>query len=160
MPNPPRKKISVLVVDDSSIVRKLVTEALSSDPGIEVVGTAVDPFMARDKIKELQPDVLTLDIEMPRMDGLTFLQLIMEHRPMPVIIMSSHTPRSSRAALEALRLERVMATDYRSHVTTHVSQRPAPTNADRACVRPSRDQLRAPVRPPRGRPAFPGPSPW
>jgi two-component system chemotaxis response regulator CheB len=97
-------KIRVLVVDDSSIVRKLVTEALSSDPGIEVVGTAVDPFMARDKIKELQPDVLTLDIEMPRMDGLTFLQLIMEHRPMPVIIMSSHTPRSSRAALEALRL--------------------------------------------------------
>jgi two-component system chemotaxis response regulator CheB len=104
MSNLPRKKISVLVVDDSSIVRKLVTEALSSDPGIEVVGTAVDPFMARDKIKELQPDVLTLDIEMPRMDGLTFLQLIMEHRPMPVIIMSSHTPRSSRAALEALRL--------------------------------------------------------
>jgi two-component system chemotaxis response regulator CheB len=97
-------KIRVLVVDDSSIVRKLVTEALSSDPGIEVVGTAVDPFMARDKIKELAPDVLTLDIEMPRMDGLTFLQLIMEHRPMPVIIMSSHTPRSSRAALEALRL--------------------------------------------------------
>ena len=104
MPNLARKKISVLVVDDSSIVRKLVTESLSSDPGIEVVGTAVDPFMARDKIKELQPDVLTLDIEMPRMDGLTFLQLIMEHRPMPVIIMSSHTPRSSRAALEALRL--------------------------------------------------------
>jgi len=104
MSNLSRKKITVLVVDDSSIVRKLVTEALSSDPGIEVVGTAVDPFMARDKIKELQPDVLTLDIEMPRMDGLTFLQLIMEHRPMPVIIMSSHTPRSSRAALEALRL--------------------------------------------------------
>jgi two-component system chemotaxis response regulator CheB len=103
MPTPPHK-IRVLVVDDSSIVRKLVTEALSSDPGIEVVGTAVDPFMARDKIKELAPDVLTLDIEMPRMDGLTFLQLIMEHRPMPVIIMSSYTPRSSRAALEALRL--------------------------------------------------------
>ena len=102
--SPLSHKIRVLVVDDSSIVRKLVTEALSSDPGIEVVGTAVDPFMARDKIKELAPDVLTLDIEMPRMDGLTFLQLIMEHRPMPVIIMSSHTPRSSRAALEALRL--------------------------------------------------------
>ena len=100
----PHKKIRVLIVDDSSIVRKLVTEALTSDPDIEVVGTAVDPFMARDKIKELAPDVLTLDIEMPRMDGLTFLQLIMEHRPMPVIIMSSHTPRSSRAALEALRM--------------------------------------------------------
>ncbi|HTZ19260.1 MAG TPA: chemotaxis response regulator protein-glutamate methylesterase [Opitutaceae bacterium] len=104
MPSFSRKKVRVLVVDDSSIVRKLVTEALSSDPGIEVVGTAVDPYMARDKIKELQPDVLTLDIEMPRMDGLTFLQLIMEHRPMPVIIMSSHTPRSSRTALEALRM--------------------------------------------------------
>jgi len=103
MPTPPHK-IRVLVVDDSSIVRKLVTEALSSDPGIEVVGTAVDPYVARDKIKELQPDVLTLDIEMPRMDGLTFLQLIMEHRPMPVIVMSSHTARSSQAALEALRL--------------------------------------------------------
>jgi two-component system chemotaxis response regulator CheB len=103
MPTPPRK-IRVLVVDDSSIVRKVVTEALSSDPEIEVVGTAVDPYVARDKIKELQPDVLTLDIEMPRMDGLTFLQLIMEHRPMPVIVMSSHTARSSQAALEALRL--------------------------------------------------------
>jgi two-component system chemotaxis response regulator CheB len=72
-----------------------------------VVGTAVDPYAARDKIKELQPDVLTLDIEMPRMDGLTFLQLIMEHRPMPVIIMSSLSRSSARAALEALRLGRV-----------------------------------------------------
>ena len=84
-----RKKITVLVVDDSSIVRKLVTEALSSDPGIEVVGTAVDPFMARDKIKELQPDVLTLDIEMPRMDGLTFLRKIMAEHPTPVVICST-----------------------------------------------------------------------
>ena len=90
MPPLPRK-IRVLVVDDSAVVRKLVTDALATDPEIEVIGTAIDPYVARDKIKSLEPDVITLDIEMPRMDGLTFLRLIMEHRPMPVIIMSSLT---------------------------------------------------------------------
>jgi two-component system chemotaxis response regulator CheB len=82
----------------------MVTDALAQDPEIEVVGTAMDPYEARDKLKELQPDVLTLDIEMPRMDGLTFLQLLMDRKPMPVIIMSSLTQRGSITALDALRL--------------------------------------------------------
>jgi two-component system, chemotaxis family, protein-glutamate methylesterase/glutaminase len=96
--------IRVLVVDDSAMVRKLVTDALRTDPEIEVVGSAVDPYVARDKMAKLNPDVLTLDIEMPRMDGLTFLKILMDQRPMPVIIMSSLTHKGSQAALEALRL--------------------------------------------------------
>jgi len=98
------RPIRVLVVDDSAVVRKLVSDALKSDPEIEVVGTAVDPYAARDKIKELNPDVITLDLEMPRMDGLTFLKILMEQRPLPVIIMSSLSQRGSDYALEALRL--------------------------------------------------------
>jgi two-component system chemotaxis response regulator CheB len=101
--NPPRK-IRVLIVDDSAVVRKLASEALAADPGIEVVGTAVDPYVARDRIRELSPDVLTLDLEMPRMDGLTFLRLLMESRPLPVVVMSSLSQRGSDFALEALRL--------------------------------------------------------
>ena len=100
----PNRKIRVLVVDDSAVVRKLASDALSADPAIEVVGTAVDPYVARDRLRELSPDVLTLDLEMPRMDGLTFLRLLMERRPMPVIVMSSLTQRGSDYALEALRL--------------------------------------------------------
>ncbi|MFM8763503.1 MAG: response regulator [Spartobacteria bacterium] len=96
------RKIKVLVVDDSMVVRKIVTDALRTDPEIDVVGTATDPYMARDKILELKPDVLTLDIEMPKMDGLTFLKLIMKQHPMPVIIMSSLTQAGSRTALDAL----------------------------------------------------------
>ncbi|MEO5958191.1 MAG: response regulator, partial [Opitutaceae bacterium] len=98
------RPIRVLVVDDSSVVRKLVSDALKQDPEIEVVGTAIDPYVARDKIKELKPDVLTLDLEMPRMDGLTFLSILMKQHPLPVIIMSSLTQRGSHYALEALRL--------------------------------------------------------
>ena len=100
----PAKKIRVLVVDDSAVVRRMISEALSSDAEIEVVGTACDPFVARDKILELNPDVLTLDIEMPRMDGLTFLRILQHHRPIPVIIVSSLTPAGSRTALAALEL--------------------------------------------------------
>src|SRR5471032_2260657 len=96
--------IRVLVVDDSAVVRKLVSDALKADPGIEVVGTAIDPYAARDKIKEFNPDVITLDLEMPRMDGLTFLKILMAQRPLPVIIMSSLTQSGSDTALEALRL--------------------------------------------------------
>jgi len=98
------RKIRVLIVDDSAVVRKLVTEALAVDSEIEVVGTAIDPYQARDKIVSLKPDVITLDIEMPRMDGLTFLRIIMTERPMPVIIMSSLTQAGSQHAFEALRL--------------------------------------------------------
>jgi two-component system chemotaxis response regulator CheB len=94
--------IKVLVVDDSAIVRKVLTEALSAEADIEVVGTAPDPFVARDKILSLHPDVLTLDIEMPRMDGLTFLKKLMHYHPMPVIVISSLGAASSRVALQAL----------------------------------------------------------
>jgi two-component system chemotaxis response regulator CheB len=97
-------RIRVLVVDDSAVVRKLVSEALSADPEIEVVGTAVDPYAARDQIVALAPDVLTLDLEMPRMDGLTFLRILMEQRPMRVVVLSSLTRTGSDQALEALRL--------------------------------------------------------
>ena len=98
------RKIRVLIIDDSAVIRKVVSEALANDPEIEVVGTAIDPYIARDKIVQLKPDVLTLDIEMPRMDGLTFLKIIMEERPLPVIIMSSLSKTGSHHAIEALRL--------------------------------------------------------
>ena len=96
--------IRVLVVDDSALVRKILTEELSKIPGIEVVGSAVDPYVARDKIVELSPDVITLDIEMPRMDGLSFLAKLMRHHPIPVVVVSSVTPENGETALEALRL--------------------------------------------------------
>ena len=98
----PEKKIKVLIVDDSAIVRKIFSEELSREPDIEVVGTAPDPFVARDKIVLQKPDVITLDIEMPRMDGLTFLKKLMKHFPLPVIIISSLTPKGSEMAMEAL----------------------------------------------------------
>ena len=95
-------KIKVLVVDDSAIVRKVLTEELSRESDIKVVGTAPDPYVARDKIIKLEPDVLTLDIEMPRMDGLTFLKKLMKHYPLPVIVVSSLTAKGSKMALDAL----------------------------------------------------------
>ena len=95
-------KIKVLIVDDSSVVRKMISDALSNDPQIQVVGVAPDPYVARDKIKELNPDVITLDIEMPRMDGLTFLKILQQHRPIPVIIISSISQAGSAAAMTAL----------------------------------------------------------
>lgn len=94
--------IKVLVVDDSAIVRKIFTEELSKEPDIEVVGAAPDPYVARDKILQTKPDVVTLDIEMPRMDGITFLKKLMKHFPLPVIIVSSLTPKGSALALEAM----------------------------------------------------------
>jgi two-component system chemotaxis response regulator CheB len=97
-------KIRVLIVDDSAIVRKLLSEALAGEPDIEIAGTAPDPYVARDKILALKPDVLTLDIEMPRMDGLTFLRKLMRFHPMPVIVISSLAQPSCRAALEAMEL--------------------------------------------------------
>lgn len=95
-------KTRVLIVDDSAIVRKMLSEALAPEPDLEVVGTAPDPFVARDKILSLRPDVVTLDIEMPRMDGLTFLKKLMRFHPLPVIVISSLAQSSSRTALEAL----------------------------------------------------------
>lgn len=98
------KKIRVLIIDDSAVVRKVLTEILSADKHIEVVGTAIDPYIARDKIKKYNPDVLTLDIEMPKMDGISFLRNLMRLRPMPVVMISSLTEAGSELALEALEL--------------------------------------------------------
>lgn len=95
-------KIGVLVVDDSAIVRKIFSEELSKFRDIEVIGTAPDPYVARDKILLLKPQVITLDIEMPRMDGLTFLRKLMMYHPLPVIIVSSLTPRGGKLAMEAI----------------------------------------------------------
>jgi len=97
-------KIKVLIVDDSAIVRKVFSEELSKQNDIQVIGTAPDPYVARDKIVKLKPDVITLDIEMPRMDGLTFLKKLMKYYPLPVIIASSLTQNGSKLALEALSL--------------------------------------------------------
>jgi len=96
--------IRVLVVDDSALVRKVLSEQLSSFEDIEVVGTAIDPYAARERIAELEPDVMTLDIEMPRMDGLSFLAKLMKHHPIPVVIVSSVAPENSEEAVRALRL--------------------------------------------------------
>lgn len=98
------KKVSVLIVDDSALVRQTLTEILSSDEGIEVIGTASDPVAAAKKMSEVIPDVITLDIEMPHMDGLTFLQKIMSQHPIPVVICSSLTEKGSVTALKALEL--------------------------------------------------------
>jgi two-component system chemotaxis response regulator CheB len=95
-------KIKVMVVDDSAIVRKILSETIALEKDMEVIATAPDPYVARDKILVLKPDVLTLDIEMPRMDGLTFLKKLMKFHPMPVIIISSLTKASCEISLEAL----------------------------------------------------------
>ena len=98
----PKKKIRVVVVDDSALARRSIIEALSRDVGIEVVGVAPDPYVARDVILDVEPDVITLDLEMPRMDGLTFLRILQEHHPIPVVVVSSLTQAGSAKALEAL----------------------------------------------------------
>ena len=98
------KKIRVLIVDDSALIRKMLSEIFNSSTDIEVVGTAPDPLIAREKIKQLKPDVITLDIEMPRMDGLTFLRNLMRLRPMPVVMISTLTEKGAEVTLEALEL--------------------------------------------------------
>lgn len=95
-------RIRVLIVDDSAVVRNVLTDALSSDPEIEVVGSAPDPYVARDKIMKLKPDVITLDVEMPRMDGVTFLRKLMSSKPMPVVMVSSLTQDGAETTLAAM----------------------------------------------------------
>ena len=112
------KVIRVLVVDDSAVMRELLTEILNSDPDIEVVGSASDPYVAREKIKALNPDVLTLDVEMPRMDGLMFLSNLMRLRPMPVVMCASVTERGADLILNALDLG---AVDFISKPTARSS---------------------------------------
>ncbi len=134
--------IRVLVVDDSAVVRRVLTEELSTAPDIEVAGTATDPYVARDKILSLEPDVLTLDIEMPRMDGLTFLEKLMKHRPMPVVVVSSVTPEGSDAAVHALELGAV-------HVVSKPGSAFTVGDISDRLIRAVRAAARAKVTPPR-----------
>lgn len=97
-----KNKIRVLVVDDSAVVRQSLETIINSDPELEVMGTAADPYLAANKIKKEVPDVITLDIEMPRMDGLTFLKKVMSQHPMPVVIISSLTEKGTRSGIKAL----------------------------------------------------------
>ncbi|MDH5572987.1 MAG: chemotaxis response regulator protein-glutamate methylesterase [Gammaproteobacteria bacterium] len=113
-----KKKIRVLIIDDSALIRKLLTEILESDPDIKVIDTATDPYVARDKIKRLKPDVLTLDIEMPKMDGITFLRNLMRLHPMPVVMVSTLTNKGADVTLESLALG---AVDYVSKPKSDVS---------------------------------------
>ncbi|HTT61083.1 MAG TPA: chemotaxis response regulator protein-glutamate methylesterase [Bryobacteraceae bacterium] len=147
----------VLVVDDSAIVRKILTEALSGHPDLEVVGTAPDPYIARDKILALHPDVLTLDIEMPRMDGLTFLKKLMHFRPMPVIVISSLAQASCQTAMQALALGAVevlakpggpysvgeLQLDLASKIRAAAAARPRPAPHPAPAAPPSRLAARA-----------------
>jgi len=105
----PSRRIRVLIVDDSALVRRILSELLAADREVEVVGTASDAYMARDKIKQFDPDVLTLDVEMPKMDGVTFLRNLMRLRPMPVVMVSSLTEHGAEVTLDALA---VGAVDY------------------------------------------------
>ncbi len=98
------KKIKVLIIDDSALVRQTLSDLLSSDPEIEIIGTASDPYIAASKINETLPDVITLDVEMPRMDGLTFLKKLMSQHPIPVVIISTLTEKGTDTAIEALEL--------------------------------------------------------
>ena len=112
------RAIRVLVVDDSALVRNILSQGLSLDPGIEVVGTAADPYIARDKIVELQPDVMTLDVEMPRMDGVAFLRKLMPQYPIPIIMVSSLTQRGKQITMEALEAG---AVDFVAKPTSNVA---------------------------------------
>jgi two-component system chemotaxis response regulator CheB len=102
LPPPGGRPIRVLIVDDSAVVRQLLTRELAKDPQIQVVGAAPDPYVARDKIVELRPDVLTLDVEMPRMDGISFLKKLMQFFPIPVIVVSSLTQTGTQTAIDAM----------------------------------------------------------
>ena len=113
------KPVRVLVVDDSAVMRQLLTSLLSADPEIEVVGTAADPLIARERIKALNPDVVTLDVEMPNMDGVTFLRKIMSLRPMPVIMVSTLTQAGTDITLEALEIG---AVDFVAKPTSDVGR--------------------------------------
>ncbi|MFW8600260.1 protein-glutamate methylesterase/protein-glutamine glutaminase [Desulfobacterota bacterium M19] len=102
MPAKPKQKIRVLTVDDSSLVRHILSNGINADPDLEVVGTAPDPFVARDKIIQLKPDVMTLDVDMPRMNGVEFLRRLMPQYPIPVVMVSSLTQRGKKITLDAL----------------------------------------------------------
>jgi two-component system chemotaxis response regulator CheB len=149
--------VRVLVIDDSALMRQLLSALLSDDPDIEVVGTANDPLMARDRIKALNPDVITLDIEMPQMDGLTFLRKLMELRPMPVVMCSTLTQAGADATLQALEIGAVdfiakptgnvasamndLSLELRTKVKTAARARVTARRAAPAPILPKRAQL-------------------
>jgi len=115
-------KIKVLIIDDSALVRQMLSSIFEKAAGIEAVGTAQDPLIARNKIKQLNPDVLTLDVEMPRMDGLTFLANLMRLRPMPVVMVSSLTQKGADVTLDALDLGAVdLSVNHRHSVVGWIS---------------------------------------
>jgi two-component system, chemotaxis family, protein-glutamate methylesterase/glutaminase len=146
--------IKVLVVDDSALVRSLLSEILSEDPELQVVGTAADPLIAREKIRSLNPDVLTLDVEMPRMDGLTFLENLMRLHPLPVLMVSSLTERGADVTLQALELGaidyitkpklgvaeglRAYADELRHKIRVCARARPRERGAARTILKPQR----------------------
>ncbi len=135
-------KTTVVVIDDSALIRKMLTEILNADPEIEVVATAADPYQAREKIKQHNPDVITLDVEMPKMDGITFLRNLMRLRPMPVVMVSTLTEQGAQVTLDALELGALeivakpkidvshTLTDYAEELTSKVK------SAARVTVRP------------------------
>lgn len=114
-----KDKKSVLIVDDSALVRKLLSEIIEADPKLHVVGTAPDAIIAARKIQRLKPDVITLDIEMPRMDGLTFLEKLMSQRPMPVVVISSLTQRGAEVTLKAFERGAVEVVAKPTHDISH-----------------------------------------
>lgn len=115
----PKRVIRVLVVDDSSLVRNILSRGLSMDPGIEVVATAADPYIARDRIVQLNPDVLTLDVEMPRMDGVEFLRRFMPQNPLPVVMVSALTQKGKKITLDALEAG---AVDFVAKPSTNIAR--------------------------------------
>ncbi len=139
--------IKVLIVDDSAIVRKILTQELAKYRDIEIVGSAADPYIARDKIVKFSPDVITLDLEMPRMDGLSFLGKLMKHHPMPVVVLSSLTPKNSETALKALDLGavEVLCKPGSAYSTKDVSRSLANAIREAAASRINADRARAPV---------------
>ncbi len=112
------RPVRVLIVDDSALVRNILSQGLSMDPGIEVVGTAADPYQARDKIVQLRPDVVTLDVEMPKMDGVAFLRKLMPQFPIPVVMVSSLTQRGKQITIDALEAG---AVDFVAKPTSNVA---------------------------------------
>lgn len=151
------RRIRVLIVDDSALVRSLLTEMLAADRQIEVIGTAADAQAAREKIKALNPDVLTLDVEMPRMDGITFLRNLMRLRPMPVVMVSSLTERGADVTLDALAIGAVdwlakPKIDVAARLKDYAEELIAKIKAAATATVRAYDPRRAPVA--RGRPAY------
>jgi two-component system, chemotaxis family, protein-glutamate methylesterase/glutaminase len=150
------RPVRVLVIDDSALMRQILAEFLSADPGIEVVGSAPDPYVARDLIKQLHPDVLTLDVEMPRMDGLTFLENLMRLHPLPVVMVSSLTEQGAEVTLQALELG---AVDFVTKPKLDVARGMAAYAGDlaakikaAACAHPRQRSAAPALRPPARRP--------